>query len=126
MQMKLFEIDWKFEIFSYFRSFWLTASILKLNEMQMTTILDVVSKSDRKILLLGECPKNVAKRSSIGVRCAHGTTKTYDFKSVFAQSQFCLIAKTERLFQFNLIEALAANCIPVIFADNVILPFAEV
>lgn len=68
----------------------------------------------------------MAKRSIIGVRCAHGTTKTYDLKSVFAQSQFCLIAKTERLFQYNLIEALAANCIPVVFADNVILPFTEV
>lgn len=94
--------------------------------MQLNTILDVASKSDRKFLLLDKCAKNVAKASTIGVRCAHGTTKTYDIKSVFAQSQFCLIAKTERLFQLNLIEAMAANCIPVIFADNVILPFVEV
>lgn len=90
------------------------------------TIVDVAAKSDHKILLLNKCPKNVAKHSKLGVRCAHGSSKTFDIKSVYAQSQFCLIAKNERLFQLNLIEALAANCIPVIFADNVILPFTEV
>lgn len=87
---------------------------------------DIASKSDRKIMLLDKCSKNVAKHSVLGIRCAYGTTKTYDIKSVFAQSQFCLIAKTERLFELNFIEALAANCIPVIFADNIILPFSEV
>lgn len=86
----------------------------------------MASRSDRKILLMDKCPKSVAKRSKLGVRCAHGTTKTYDIKTVYAQSQFCLISKNERLFQLNLIEALAANCIPIIFADNVILPFTEV
>lgn len=78
------------------------------------------------MLLLDKCPKSVTKHTAVGVRCAHGTTKVYDIKSVYAQSQFCVIAKTERLFQLNLIEALAANCIPVIFADNTILPFSEV
>lgn len=104
----------------------MTSSIIKLGDAHTSTLIDIASKSDRKILLLDECAKNVAKRSIIGVRCAHGTTKAYDLKSVFAQSQFCLIAKTERLFQYNLIEALAANCIPVVFADNVILPLTEV
>lgn len=109
-----------------FSSFWLTASTLKLNEVQLSTMTDIASKSDRKIILLDKCSKNVAKRSVIGIRCAYGTTKTYDIKSVFAQSQFCLISKTERLFELNFIEALAANCIPVVFADNIILPFSEV
>lgn len=99
---------------------------MKLNEVQLNTLLDIASKSDRKVLLLDECGKNVPKRSKLGIRCAHGTSKAHDIKSVYAQSQFCLIAKTERLFELNFIEALAANCIPVIFADNVILPFSEV
>lgn len=108
------------------RSFWLTASTLKLSDVHLSTMIDLVSKCDRKILLLGKCPKKVAKRTVLGVRCAHGTTKTHDIKSVYAQSTFCLIAKTERLFQLNLVEALAANCIPVIFADNIVMPFSEV
>lgn len=109
-----------------FSSFWLTVSILELNELQLNTITDIASKTDHKILMLNKCPKDMVKRSSIGIRCAHGTQKTYDIKTSYAQSQFCLISKTERLFQLNLIEALAANCIPVIFADNIILPFTEV
>lgn len=108
------------------RPFWIVASILNMSDLQRTTINDIASKSDKSVLLLDKCQKSVAKRSSVGVRCAHGTTNTYDYKSAFMQSQFCIIAKTERLFQLNLIEALAANCIPVIYADNIILPFNEV
>lgn len=99
---------------------------MKQSDVHLNTVIDMASRSDRKILLLDKCPKSVAKRTDLGVRCAHGTTKIYDIKTVYAQSQFCLITKNERLFQLNLIEALAANCIPVIFADNVILPFTEV
>lgn len=99
---------------------------MHLKEDHLTTLVGIVSKTDRKVLLLDKCPKSVVKRSKLGVRCAHGTTKTHDIKKVFAQSQFCLIAKTERIFQFNLIEALAMNCIPVVFSDNVVLPFTEV
>lgn len=109
-----------------FSSFWLVASTLKLNDNQLSTITDIASKSEHKFLLLHKCPKSVAKQSPLGVRCAYGTTKTYDLKTVYAQSQFCLIAKSERFLQLNLIEALVANCIPVIYADNIVLPFSEV
>lgn len=98
-----------------------------MNEMHLTTLTEIASKSDdRKILLLDKCPENVKERMKLGWRCAYQTTDAYDLKAVQAQSQFCLVAKTERLFQLNLIEALATNCIPVIFADNIILPFTEV
>lgn len=97
-----------------------------MTDTQRTTIFDIASKIDKTVLLLDKCSRSVVKRSRFGVRCAYGTTQTYYFPSTFAQSQFCLIAKTERLFQLNLIEALASNCIPVIFADNIVLPFNEV
>lgn len=89
-------------------------------------MLDVATKSDKNVLLLDKCPKNMMKRSTIGIRCAHGTSNAFDYKSAYSQSQFCVVAKSERLFQLNLIEALAMNCIPIIHADNVILPFNEV
>lgn len=108
------------------RPFWLVASVLNLSESQQTTLIDVVTKSDKNILLLDKCPQSVAKRAAIGVRCAYGTTNIYEYKSVYAQSQFCLVARSERLFQLNLIEALTSSCIPVIYADNVVLPFTEV
>lgn len=102
------------------------ASTIKMNEMYLSTLNDIASKSEQKILLLDKCPANVAESKKLGWRCEYQTTNAYDLKSVQAQSQFCLVAKTERLFQLNLIEALATNCIPVIFADNIILPFTEV
>lgn len=108
------------------RSIWLVASIINMTDMQRTTIFDIASKNDKTVLLLDKCSRSVMKRSKFGVRCAYGTTQTHYFPSTFAQSQFCLIAKTERLFQLNFIEALASNCIPVIFADNIVLPFNEV
>lgn len=97
-----------------------------MNKLQLTTLTAIASKSDRKMLLLDKCPENVMERTKLGWRCAYQTGDAYDLKATQAQSQFCLIANTERLFEFNLIEALATNCIPVVFADNIILPFAEV
>ena len=94
--------------------------------MYLNTLKDIASKSDRKILLLDKCAAQVAESTKLGWRCAYQTSTPYDMKAAQAQSQFCLIAKTERLFQLNLIEALATNCIPVIFGDNIVLPFAEV
>lgn len=114
--------------FSSFSPNWLIASVIKLTDNQRTELLDVASKSDQSILILDKCPASVMKRStsSVDMRCSHGTTTTYDYKTAFSQSVFCLVAKTERFFQINFIEALAANCIPVIYADNVVLPFIEV
>lgn len=97
-----------------------------MNAQHLTTLNEIASKSDRTILLLDKCPENVMERTKLGWRCAYQTTNAYDLKAVQAQSQFCLIANTERLFQLNLIEALATNCIPVVFADNIVLPFTEV
>lgn len=99
---------------------------MKINEMHLSTLIDVASKSERKVLLLDKCPTNVMQRKKLGWRCEYQTSNAYELKAVQAQSQFCLIAKTERLFQLNFIEALASNCIPVLLADNIILPFAEV
>lgn len=39
---------------------------------------------------------------------------------------FCLVGRGKRLAQPTLLESLAANCIPIIMADNIVLPFSEV
>lgn len=108
------------------RPFWLTASILSLHENQKTALIDIASKSSKNILLLDKCHKKLKKGVHSTGRCAHSTNNVLEYKTAFTQSVFCIIAKTERLFQINLIEALAANCIPVIYADNIVLPFSEV
>lgn len=46
--------------------------------------------------------------------------------NVFQKASFCLVIRGARLGQPTLLEALAAGCIPVILADTLIMPFAEV
>lgn len=81
-------------------------------------------QNDKNILLLDKCSKKT--KLPFGARCDLITKNVYDYKSAFTQSDFCLITKSDRIFQINLIEALAANCIPIISADNVVLPYSEV
>lgn len=129
-QFKVFHCD--FIVFNFFeisfecRPFWLVASFLNLSDSQQTTLIDLTTKSEKNILLLDKCPETVANRLAVGVRCAYGTKNIYEYITVYVQSQFCLVARSERLFQLNFIEALASNCIPVIYADNSVLPFDEV
>lgn len=123
--MKYFYLIY-WNLYFFCRPFWLVASFLNLSDSQQTTMIDLTAKSDKNILLLNKCPKSVPNRLAVGVRCAYGTTNIYEYKNVYVQSQFCLVARSERLFQLNFIEALASNCIPVIYADNSVLPFDEV
>lgn len=48
-----------------------------------------------------------------------------EYPEILSKSEFCLVIKGVRLTQLNLLESLASDCIPVIVADNVILPFVE-
>lgn len=113
-------------LYSSKRPIWLVASIINMTDTQRTTIFNIASKSSKPVVLMDKCSRSVVKRSKHGVRCAYGTAQTHYYPMTFGQSQFCLIAKTERIFQLNFIEALATNCIPVVFADNIVLPFTEV
>lgn len=61
------------------------------------------------------------------VRCSYSDNKVvHEYPRILNQGTFCLIARTARLVQTNLLESLAAGCIPVIMADNVVMPFSEV
>ncbi|KAL5286105.1 EXT2 family protein [Megaselia abdita] len=57
-------------------------------------------------------------------RCVSGTK--YSYPSIMSQGTFCLIARSDRLGQPDFIEALAHNCIPVVMANNYVLPFEDV
>lgn len=118
------KIDFEMTAIYSYRPIWLVASILKLTGPQRRILTDLSNRSERNIVLLKYCSKK--HNHNPGVRCTYRNNVTINFKSAFTQSTFCLVAKTERLFQINLIEALATNCIPVIFADNTVLPFSEV
>lgn len=88
---------------------------------QRRILFDLAERSEHNIVLLGNCDE-----VKPGVRCVHQSNEAVHYDSVFAQSTFCLIARTERLLSINLIEALASKCIPIFLADNIVLPFGEV
>lgn len=48
-----------------------------------------------------------------------------EYPEVLSRSEFCLVIRGVRLAQLNLLESLASSCIPVIVADNIVLPFVE-
>lgn len=61
------------------------------------------------------------------VRCSYSDNKSeHEYPHILNGGTFCLIARTARLVQTNLLESLASGCIPVIMADNVVMPFSEV
>lgn len=46
--------------------------------------------------------------------------------AVLAGGRFCLVARGQRLVPLNLMESMAAGCVPVFMADNLVLPFDEI
>lgn len=113
-----------------------------------TRILQEIAYDNKNVLVLQRCatatvtsvPNAAADHTDIDawqqqlksesaggdVRCRFPDTKPYSYPAVYADATFCLIARNARLVQTNLLEALAANCVPVIMADNVVMPFGEI
>lgn len=59
-------------------------------------------------------------------RCAFPTQEQHEYPTVLAKGRFCLVARGMRLLPLNLLESMAAGCVPVFMADNLVLPFEEV
>lgn len=62
-------------------------------------------------------------------RCAmtgeNAEMQLIEYPLILSRAEFCLVIRGVRLAQLNLLEALASGCIPVIVADNIVLPFVE-
>lgn len=89
-----------------------------------------------ELLLLQKCPAPTTGQDSAGqkaiqvfhidTRCNFPNGREYDYPQILEKTTFCLIARGVRLSQPNFIEAMAAGCIPVIMADNYVMPFSEI
>jgi glucuronyl/N-acetylglucosaminyl transferase EXT2 len=60
------------------------------------------------------------------LRCSFPALTPVEYPEILEQGTFCLVIRGVRLAQPALLESLAAGCIPVIVADNTVLPFEEV
>lgn len=90
--------------------------------------------SNNNILLLQKCTQEIFedKISSSpelinkDIRCTFPGNSPVEYPGILEQGTFCLVIRGVRLAQPILIESLATNCIPVIIADNIVLPFEEI
>lgn len=94
----------------------------------------VLEDSNNNILLLQKCTQEIFedKISSSpelidrDIRCTFPGNSPVEYPEILEHGTFCLVIRGFRLAQPSLLEAMAANCIPVIIADNIILPFQEI
>lgn len=114
------------------RPYFLISSQLNLSDRQRRILQDIADNNNN-FLILQQCTalsSNSAadsKQLPNDMRCNYSDNKSeHEYPHVLTEGTFCLIARTARLVQTNLLESLAAGCIPVIMADNVVMPFSEV
>lgn len=94
----------------------------------------VLEDSSNNILLLQKCSQEVYEDKvsaspellDSDIRCSFPGNSAVVYPNILEEGTFCLVIRGVRLAQPNLLEAMAAGCIPVIMADNMILPFEEI
>lgn len=118
--------------FLYCRPYFLISSQMDLYDRQRRILQDIADNNNN-FLILQKCTAlssnyaTDAKTIPSDIRCSYSDNKSeHEYPHILNQGTFCLIARTTRLVQINLLESLAAGCIPVIMADNVVMPFSEV
>lgn len=98
-----------------------------------TRVLQELAYDNPDMLLLQRCPaKTNVARSTVQQeplqdwRCQFPDNKPILYPRELSGGVFCLVARGARLVQINLLASMAADCIPVIMADNNVMPFSEV
>lgn len=116
------------------RKYLLISPQLNLFARQNRLLQEMSYDESSNILLLQKCisPTFAEKMlhqpefASKDVRCEFPTNTEVEYPTILEKGTFCLIARGVRLAQPSLLESLATGCVPVIMADNIILPFHEV
>ncbi|KAG8263793.1 Exostosin-2 [Homalodisca vitripennis] len=79
-----------------------------------------LAETRAELLVLEPCPD----QSNTSLRCSAGTI--YSHPHILQEGSFCLVLRGARLGQPTLLEALAAGCIPIVTADAMVMPFADI
>ncbi|XP_058832930.1 exostosin-2 [Topomyia yanbarensis] len=126
------------------RKFLLISSQLNIFQRQYRIMQEITYDYPNDILLLQRCPTSTVKAEENldlsqkedsseeelkllkDIRCNFPQGIEYEYPNVLESGQFCLVARGVRLSQPTLLDAFAAGCVPVIMADNLVLPFSEI
>ncbi|UYV71618.1 EXT2 [Cordylochernes scorpioides] len=103
------------------RDWLLTSSQLTLPPSIQQRVRELALDHPDSLLMVGSCPSG-----DPAFRCRDSTLQSYPYPALLARSKFCLVSRGGRLGQMALSDALMYGCVPVIVADNYVLPFQEV
>lgn len=101
---------------------WLVLSTQMNIDADYKEELKIISSSHSEVLVLDACPKPL----NISLRCTRDGKQQYLYPDILRKSTFCLVVRGARLAQPLLLEVMAANCIPVIIADSLVMPFHSI
>ncbi|KAH8275193.1 hypothetical protein KR026_001601 [Drosophila bipectinata] len=104
------------------RKFLLMVAQLNILPRFLRTLRELALAHNDQLLLLGVC-ENLDLTSRCPVSQHH---KSLEYPRLLSRGKFCLITKSLRLGQPDLVEILSQHCIPVIAVDNYIMPFEDV
>ncbi|XP_063622019.1 exostosin-2 [Cydia splendana] len=82
------------------------------------TILQNIASSSNDLILLDRC-----KDADHSKRCEYITGRIFNYPEVLKDGMFCLVIHSARLSQAMLMDILASQCIPIIVADSIVMPF---
>ncbi|CAH1373650.1 hypothetical protein MTP99_015021 [Tenebrio molitor] len=103
------------------RSWLVTSSQLNLDIYYLGVLQKLSYQYSESLLIVDACHNhNYTKR------CKENSNEKFSYPALLQDSTFCLIFRGERMGQFALLEAMAADCIPVVVMDGAVLPFNNV
>lgn len=81
-----------------------------------------IASASNDLLLLEECAGHVGDATT---RCEYATGKVFSYPEVLKDGVFCVVVRSARLVQPALMDVLASQCIPIVIADSVVMPFSS-
>lgn len=94
---------------------------LNIQNDYLQTLQNIASSSN-DLILLGRC-KTQSGSIDHSKRCEYKTGRVFSYPDVLKDAMFCLVVRSARLTQAVLMDILASQCVPVIVADSVVMPF---
>jgi glucuronyl/N-acetylglucosaminyl transferase EXT2 len=103
------------------KNFMIISSQLNIPQDYLEHLQNIASSSN-DLLLLDLC-KTESGHIDYTKRCEYSTGRIFNYPEILKEGMFCLVIRSARLTQAVLMDILASQCIPIIVADSVILPF---
>lgn len=99
------------------KNYTIISSQLNIPHVYLEELQSIASASN-DLLLLGRCKTD-------NKRCEYNTGKEFDYPDILKEGMFCLVVRSARLTQAMLMDVIASQCIPIVIADSVVMPFSS-